>query len=96
MTDFNVYVKIQLNVLIDDQGNPVLSDFGLAEIMREVESEPSISSFSRDPRWNSMELLLDSEAVVSEKSDIWSLGMVMLQVRFTGNVCVFDVNLSFL
>lgn len=74
--------QYQANILISDHGEPLLCDFGLAVILEDLAQMP-ISSLLQDagnPRWMAPELLI-GEQQVSTASDIWALGMVLLEVR---------------
>lgn len=70
-----------VNVLIGDDGQPLLCDFGLAVIVEDLANMPISSALqgSGNPRWMAPELLIGEE-IVSPQSDIWSLGMVMLEI----------------
>ena len=69
------------NVLIGDSGEPLLCDFGLAVIVEDLVNMPISSALqgSGNPRWMAPELLI-GEDMVSTQSDVWSLGMLMLEV----------------
>ena len=70
-----------MNVLINNSGEPLLADFGLAVIMEDLTQMPISSALKGkgNPRWMAPELLIGQE-IVSEPSDVWSLGMLFLEV----------------
>ncbi|KAG1837923.1 kinase-like domain-containing protein [Suillus subalutaceus] len=73
------------NVLIDDSGNPRLTDFGLATVAGDAELQLSMTTATRtlDSRWRAPEIVgieRDPEKP-SFKSDIYALGGVMFFVR---------------
>jgi serine/threonine protein kinase len=73
------------NVLIDDSGNPRLTDFGLATVAGDAELQLSMTTATRtlDSRWRAPEIVgveHDPEKP-SFKSDVYALGGVMLFVR---------------
>lgn len=72
------------NVLINNSGQPLLSDFGLAVIVEDLTQMPISSALegSGNPRWMAPELFLGQE-IVSKASDVWSLGMFYLEVSNT-------------
>ncbi|KAG0704717.1 kinase-like domain-containing protein [Suillus ampliporus] len=74
------------NVLIDDSGNPCLTDFGLATVVGDAELQLSATTATRsfDSRWRAPEIIaINGEPErPSFKSDIYSFGGVMLFVRF--------------
>ena len=71
----------QANVLVSDNGRPLLCDFGLAVIVEDLTNMPISSALhdSGNPRWMAPELLAQGD-IVSPKSDVWALGMVFLEV----------------
>jgi len=70
----------QPNIIVDGSGNPRIADFGLATIARDSNS---LVSTSDDPsytlRWAAPEILGSGKAA-SKASDIFSFGMVMIEV----------------
>ncbi|KLO16659.1 kinase-like protein [Schizopora paradoxa] len=79
------------NVLIGDDEQPLLCDFGLAVIVEDLANMPISSALqgSGNPRWMAPELLIGEE-IVSPQSDVWSLGMVMLEI-FTLDIPFCDL-----
>jgi len=75
------------NVLVDESGNARITDFGLTTIARNPHSNRTTLDEDRDrytTRWCAPELLFSGQAV-SEKSDIFSFGMIIIEV-FTGKI----------
>ncbi|KAG1812490.1 kinase-like domain-containing protein [Suillus subaureus] len=74
------------NVLIDGAGNPRLTDFGLATVVGDAESQLNTTTANRsfNPQWRAPEVIgIDPEAEVVQpnfKSDIYSFGGVMFFV----------------
>jgi len=70
-----------MNVLISNEGIPLLSDFGLAVIAEELTQLPisTVLTGAGNCRWMSYELLF-CDAVPSKESDIWALGMVIIEL----------------
>ena len=73
-----------MNVLISNEGIPLLSDFGLAVIAEELTQLPisTVLTGAGNCRWMSYELLFcdNEDAIPSKESDIWALGMVVIEV----------------
>lgn len=74
----------QQNILIDDNGSAVISDFGLSRILEESGFTPP--NVCGTIRWMARELLIpDDETIVSlvtESSDVWAFGMTSIEVLF--------------
>ncbi|KIJ10929.1 hypothetical protein PAXINDRAFT_85299, partial [Paxillus involutus ATCC 200175] len=72
----------QFNVLIDADGQPLISDFGLSSILGEYDDETSYFKSHRHGsiRWVAPELLgeLEESPRPSIESDIYSYGCIML------------------
>ncbi|KIJ98334.1 hypothetical protein K443DRAFT_211262 [Laccaria amethystina LaAM-08-1] len=79
-----------MNVVVDDQGEPLLMDFGCSSFMNE--SGHAISSLSDQlcgtPRHMPPEKMLPGAYPITLQSDIWSFAMLCIEV-FT-NQCPFD------
>lgn len=76
------------NILIDDEGNVMLADFGVAAITRkpgpQSESNKSgndeiVYTFAGTPCWMAPEVMKQSKGY-SEKADMWSLGITALEL----------------
>ena len=82
---------MQANILIDDNGNARLVDFGLSTIKAEFEGTSySLSTVGGAIRWRARELLPftpeDFTPKLTAACDVYSYGSIMLQVRTnTGN-----------
>ncbi|KAJ1302484.1 hypothetical protein OPQ81_002802 [Rhizoctonia solani] len=84
-----------LNVLISSNGVPKLTDFGLATMSEStLEFSATTTSQAGSIRWAAPELLME-HPLKSTRSDIYALGMTMLEA-FTGTVpyahCRWDFN----
>lgn len=80
------------NVLITNENDAMLSDFGLSRIMEENPQWTPPHRQAGSVRWMAPELLLDKERE-SYTADVWSFGMVMFEVM-TGNVPYSDLPAS--
>ena len=66
---------------MDGSGNAQIADLGLTSIIRDPHSVPSASDgHGYTPWWTAPEILLDGIAA-SKKSDIFSFGMIIYEVR---------------
>ncbi|KAG8829325.1 kinase suppressor of Ras 2, partial [Serendipita sp. 399] len=70
------------NVLIDENWNPVLCDFGLAAIFMEADLTTT-SPHAGTERYLSPELILDDHPRTSVESDIYALGCIGLEFIFS-------------
>ena len=69
----------QPNILVDDSGNALIADFGLAMITQNPDSVLSISrQRGHTPQWTAPEILNDG--MHSKEADIFSFAMVMIEV----------------
>ena len=64
--------------MIDDRCNAVLTDFGISRMLDTRGF--TTKSIAGSCRWMSKELLCDEDQVPSFASDVWSLGMTILEV----------------
>lgn len=70
----------QSNILVDSSGNARITDFGLSTIARDPSS--FVSTFenqSQTLRWTAPEIL-ESDQAATKESDVFSFGMVMIEV----------------
>ena len=84
---------MQQSVVIDASGNARITNFGHTRIARDIDQTESTGSLQLD-RWVSPELLLD-ESHVTKESDIFSFGMVIIEVRSGLPVTCQPTHLSF-
>ena len=68
---------LQPNILIDDSGNARITDFCLAQDTFRIVSMPERWSM----RWTAPEVLEEAEEP-SMGADVFSFGMVMVEVRY--------------
>ena len=71
----------QVNILVDNSGLVCLADFGLATVTQNPSSMQNVSrpgGFT--PGWTAPEIL-EAKETCSKKADIFSLAMVMIEVR---------------
>ena len=74
------------NILIDNEANVVLADFGVAAITKKAGTDGSEDSskefrntFAGTPCWMAPEVMKQAKGY-SEKADIWSLGITTLEL----------------
>ena len=66
------------DVLLSPTLQPLLSDFGVSrQIIASISTSTTVSGGSL--RWKAPELLNERPGDVSEKSDVWSLGMTRMR-----------------
>ncbi|KAF8090675.1 hypothetical protein N665_0469s0012 [Sinapis alba] len=66
------------NILLDDNLNPKISDFGLARVFRANENEANTRRVVGTYGYMSPEYAM--EGLFSEKSDVFSLGVILLEI----------------
>ncbi|KAG8721447.1 hypothetical protein FRC09_007871 [Ceratobasidium sp. 395] len=75
-----------LNILIDNAGNPMLTDFGNAVLQDcTLNFTATTRKTQLSSRWAAPELLDDREGAYSRPADVYALGMTILEA-FTGQV----------
>ena len=73
--------ETQPNIMVDGSGNARITDFGLATIIRNPHSlRSTLDGDGHTPRWCAPEIL-KGEQPVSKESDVFSFGMVVIEVR---------------
>ena len=74
-----VLMPAQPNILVDDSGRALITDFGLATVTQNLDSMQS-ASYHHDhtARWTAPEILGDGKC--SREADIFSFAMVMTEV----------------
>ena len=76
---------MQANILIDDNGQPVLSDFGTSRVLVDNGTLGATASQKGSYRWMAIELLHVPEngygssnySVHTREADVWAFGMVV-------------------
>ena len=69
----------QSNIIISPKLTPLLSDFGISQFVIANATQDDPTSTTGTTRWMAPELFV-GDAIVSKESDVWSLGMLMLEV----------------
>ena len=69
----------QSNVLVDAAGHPRIADFGLALVTTREHFAVGPYQTEYSPRWTAPEVLSRKES--SKAADIFSFGMLMVEVR---------------
>ncbi|EJD08484.1 kinase-like protein [Fomitiporia mediterranea MF3/22] len=74
------------NVLISDDGIPLICDFGLST-STELDDEQPSKSIQRagNAQWMAPEALMDDVRKWTKKSDMWAFGMLMIEI-LTGDL----------
>ncbi|KAG9077219.1 hypothetical protein FS749_010919, partial [Ceratobasidium sp. UAMH 11750] len=79
-----------LNVLVNDNGAPMLTDFGNAVLQDcTLNFTATTRKHSLSLRWAAPELLDEREGTYSQEADVYALGMTVLET-FTGQVPYSD------
>ncbi|KAJ3692419.1 hypothetical protein LUZ60_012769 [Juncus effusus] len=68
------------NILLDNNFNPKISDFGLAKLYPRDHSLVSLSAARGTIGYMAPELVSRSFGVISYKSDVYSFGMLLLEM----------------
>ncbi|KDQ08507.1 hypothetical protein BOTBODRAFT_118625, partial [Botryobasidium botryosum FD-172 SS1] len=71
------------NVLVQDDGEACLGDFGLSRFIQRVSTGSTTTVFSGTPRWMAPELLFsenDDVAPVTKEGDVYALGCLALEL----------------
>ena len=71
----------QDNILVSNDGHPMLADFGISRF-DSVNGEPAEASYEGSIRWMASELVRalmsgSSRLVHTKESDVWAFGMVV-------------------
>jgi len=75
----------QANILVDDNGNARLADFGLMTISVDLSTIPlsaTVMSAAGTAPWMSPELLFSQNGQPTRESDRYALGMVIYEVSW--------------
>ena len=79
----HLYFIHQDNVLIDDEGNPLLCDFGISRVVDESMTVTGTKSLKGNVRWMAIELIAPMDVdsgghqFHTKESDVWAFGMVL-------------------
>ena len=91
MAESALMTSFQDNILIGENGCPLLADFGLARYLRDI-SMPASTAPDTSYAWTAPELFDPhlvgrSRALLTEKTDIYSYGCVCWEVSVNCLVC---------
>ena len=75
-----ITVVVQENVVVTDEGNAQLCDFGLSSILGDSSTNLLGSSVSPEPRYASPELLDLEGGSRDRRSDVWAFGCTSMGV----------------
>jgi serine/threonine protein kinase len=68
------------NVLLDEHGEPLVADFGLAKFVESTADLTETGQLLGTPAYMSPEQAQGHPAVVTPRSDVWSLGVILYQL----------------
>ena len=76
-----IFTSNQPNVFVDATGRARITDFGLVMVTRDLDSIRSASDeHEHGARWIAPEIL-DGQGTYSKEADVFSFGMVTIEVR---------------
>ncbi len=68
------------NILIDEQAEPRIVDFGLAKLSDSVEDMTQTGQFLGSMPWSSPEQVAGDPALIDTRTDVYALGVVLYQI----------------
>jgi len=80
-----------MNVVVDDQGEPLLMDFGCSSFVNEsghATSSPS-DQLRGTPRHMAPEKMLPGSYPITLQSDIWSFAMLCIEVGYLFSIIFY-------